>query len=62
MKLGSPSLWIGRVLAAVATILVVAVGARFASAVLAPIVPDLILSAMLLTIFLVAFGVLRRRK
>jgi uncharacterized membrane protein YfcA len=61
MAVGKPSSWPGLVIRAVGTVLLVAVGARVAYEVLSPIVSGLVVLVMLVTIYAILLGTMRRK-
>jgi hypothetical protein len=58
--MAAPSSWPGRVVQAVGTVVLVAAGARIAWELLAPVVPAFVALIMLVTIYGIALGTLRR--
>jgi hypothetical protein len=58
--MAAPSSWPGQVVRAIATVLLVAAGARIAWALLAPAVPAFVALLLIVTIYGVALGTLRR--
>jgi len=61
MASGKPSSWPGHIIRALAIVLLVAVGARVAYELLSPIVSGLIVCVLLVTIYAVLLGTLRRK-
>ncbi len=59
--MAAPSSWPGRVIQAIGTVVLVAAGARLAWGLLAPVVPAFVALILLVTIYGIALGTLRRR-
>jgi len=61
MAVGKPSSWPGQVIRALGIVLLVALGTRVAYEVLSPIVSGLVALVMLVTIYAIVLGTLRRK-
>lgn len=61
MTVGKPSSWPGQVIRALGIVLLVALGTRVAYEVLSPIVSGLVALVMLVTIYAIVLGTMRRK-